>query len=101
MGPDSELELRSTVFLEALPAEVAVVGIPANEVEFGEIVKAYVVLKDEYKNNITKDDIINYCKDKLAVYKLPKEIEFIDELPRNAMGKVVRKELRNVIVISI
>jgi long-chain acyl-CoA synthetase len=81
--------------------EVAVVGIPANEVEFGEIIKAYVVLKDEYKNSITKDDIIDFCRDKLAIYKLPKEIEFIDELPRNAMGKVVRKELKNVMVISI
>ena len=81
--------------------EVAVVGVTPKETEFGQIVKAFIVLKDEYKNRITKDDIIDFCRDKLAIYKLPKEIEFIDELPRNAMGKVVRKELRNVMVISI
>ena len=74
--------------------EVAVIGVEAKEVELGQIVKAFIVLKDEHKEKTSKDDITNHCKDKLAAYKLPKEIEFIDELPKNALGKIVRKELR-------
>lgn len=74
--------------------EVAVVGITASEPEYGQIVKAFVVLKDEYKGTIGKDDIVKYCKDKLAIYKIPKEIEFVEELPKNVLGKVIRKELR-------
>ena len=74
--------------------EVSVVGITADVPEFGQIVKAFVVLEDEYKNTASKEDILNYCKDRLAVYKVPRKIEFIEELPRNSIGKVVRKELR-------
>lgn len=74
--------------------EVAVVGVPAKVREYGDIIKAVIVLKEEYKDSINEDDILNYCKDNLAIYKLPKEIKFIDELPRNAMGKVIRKDLR-------
>ena len=74
--------------------EVAVIGLKAEVIEYGQIIKAFVVLKKAHKGTISKDDILNYCKDNLAIYKLPKEIEFIDELPRNAMGKIIRKELR-------
>jgi long-chain acyl-CoA synthetase len=75
--------------------EVAVVGVQANEIEFGQIVKAFIVLKDEHKGSIKRDDIIAWCKDKLAVYKVPKEIEFVDELPKNELGKIVRRKLRD------
>ena len=74
--------------------EVAVVGSKANEIEYGQVVKAFIVMKDNYKDTITKDDIINYCKDKLAYIKIPKDIQFIQELPKNAMGKVIRKQLK-------
>jgi len=75
-------------------SEVAVVGVQANEVEFGQIVKAFIVLKEKYRDTASKDNIISFCKDRLAAYKVPREIEFIDELPKNALGKVIRKELR-------
>ena len=42
----------------------------------------------------TADDIVDYCKDKLATYKLPTEIEFLDELPKTNVGKVLKKDLR-------
>jgi long-chain acyl-CoA synthetase len=74
--------------------EVCVVGTQANETEFGQFVKAFVVPKETYRTTIRKEEIINFCNDKLAAYKLPKEVEFVDKLPKNSIGKVVRKELR-------
>jgi long-chain acyl-CoA synthetase len=74
--------------------EVAVVGVQPSETEFGQIPKAFIVTKDEYKPTTKKDDIVNFCIDKLALYKIPKEIEFVDKLPRNNLGKVIRKDLR-------
>ncbi|MCH7902389.1 AMP-binding protein, partial [archaeon] len=70
--------------------ESAVIGVP--DKFFGEAVKAFVVLK----NGITVDenDIISYCKQKVASYKKPKYIEFIENLPRNTMGKVQKNVLR-------
>ena len=58
----------------------------------GEQVKVFVVLKMGQK--ATAEDIIEYCKDKLAAYKLPTEIEFLDELPKTNVGKVLKKDLR-------
>lgn len=70
--------------------EAAVVGIP-HEV-YGEVPKAFIVLKDSQA--LTVDDVLNYCKKKLAKYKLPAVITFLDALPRNASGKVLKHTLR-------
>ena len=74
--------------------EAAVIGIPANDPEFGQFIKAFVALKDEYKEKTSREDIINYCRERLAVYKLPKKIQFVDALPRTSLGKVERKKLK-------
>jgi long-chain acyl-CoA synthetase len=58
----------------------------------GERIKAYVVLKDG--ESTTADEIIEYCKQNLVKYKTPKYVEFIDDLPKSAVGKILRKELR-------
>lgn len=71
--------------------EAAVIGIP-HEV-YGEVPKAYVVLKN--RCSISSDEILNYCKRKLAKYKTPVEIEFLEALPRNASGKVLKHVLRS------
>lgn len=78
--------------LYEIPAilEAAVVGIPHQV--YGEVPKAYVVCKEG--QSLTKDDVISYCKTKLASYKLPVEVEFIKVLPRNASGKVLKTALR-------
>ena len=75
-----------------LPAvlEVAVVGIP--HPKWLEVPKAYVVLKPGEK--LSADEITDHCKSALAKFKVPKEIEFIDQLPRNPSGKVLKRELR-------
>jgi len=69
--------------------EAAAIGIP-NE-RSGETVKLYVVKNDE---SVTADDIMRYCRENLTGYKVPKEIEFRDDLPKTNVGKILRRELR-------
>lgn len=71
--------------------EVAIVGVP-HEV-YGEVPKAFIVVKEG--QSLTEEEVLNYCKTKLAKYKLPAEVEFLDELPRNASGKVLKHSLRD------
>jgi long-chain acyl-CoA synthetase len=72
--------------------EVGVVGV--KDVKVGENVKAFVVLEGEARGNLSEVDIIDYCQDKLAPYKIPKIIEFVGEIPKTDIGKVSRRELR-------
>jgi acyl-CoA synthetase (AMP-forming)/AMP-acid ligase II len=71
-------------------SEAVVIGVP-DEV-FGEEVKAYIILNDREK--ATGEEIKNYCEPFLADYKIPKFIELVYDLPRNPMGKVMKKVLR-------
>ncbi|OZS78125.1 class I adenylate-forming enzyme family protein [Chryseomicrobium aureum] len=70
--------------------EAAVVGVP--HPIYGEVPKAYVVLKSN--QNVTEEDVKTYCSHHIAKYKVPEEIDFLDELPRNASGKVLKNVLR-------
>jgi long-chain acyl-CoA synthetase len=69
-----------------------VVGVPDPKV--GQMIKAYVVLQSEARGKISEEDIIEYCRQNLAHYKVPKIIEFRGELPKTDVGKVSRRELR-------
>jgi long-chain acyl-CoA synthetase len=71
--------------------EACAIGVP--DPKRGESVKVFVVLKEG--ETATPQDLIDFCKTRLAVYKLPTEIEFRLELPKTAVGKVLRKELRD------
>lgn len=70
--------------------EVAVIGVPSEK--WGEEVKAVVVLKSG--KNLTAEELRDFCDGKLAGFKKPKSVEFVDELPRNLTGKILKKELR-------
>jgi acyl-CoA synthetase (AMP-forming)/AMP-acid ligase II len=70
--------------------EVAVIGVP--DVEWGEEIKAIVVLKSG--QTATADELRAYCKSRLASYKVPRYITFVDELLRNALGKVLKTDIR-------
>lgn len=73
--------------------EVGVVS--AHDANIGETIKAYVVLKPEYKGGkITERDIIEWAKERLSAYKYPRHVEFINILPRTAVGKIFRRKLR-------
>jgi len=70
--------------------ECAVVGVP--DEHSGEVVKVYIVKGDA---NLTEQQVMAHCKEQLTNYKRPKYIEFINELPKNTVGKTLRRELRN------
>jgi acyl-CoA synthetase (AMP-forming)/AMP-acid ligase II len=72
-------------------AEVAVIGV--DDEEFGQRLKAFVVLSGNGKE-ATEEDLKGFVKKNLARYKVPREVAFLDELPRNATGKVLKRELR-------
>ena len=69
--------------------EVACIGVP-NE-KTGEALKVFVVKKDL---SLTKEELIEFCRTELTAYKVPKDIEFRDELPKSNVGKILRRELR-------
>jgi long-chain acyl-CoA synthetase len=69
--------------------ETAVIGVPDGA--SGEAVKAFVVLRDA---TLTEAAIRSYCREHLTAYKVPKSIEFRDDLPKSNVGKILRKELR-------
>jgi fatty-acyl-CoA synthase len=71
-------------------ADVAVVGVEDDE--FGQRLKAVIVKRDGEK--LSAEDVKAYVKQHLARYKVPRDVDFIDELPRNATGKVLKRELR-------
>ncbi|HAT6818344.1 TPA: AMP-binding protein [Legionella pneumophila] len=70
--------------------EVGVVGVV--DEESGERVKACIVRKD---STLTAEQIINHCKEHLTAYKIPKVVEFFDELPKTNVGKILRRALKN------
>jgi len=86
------LEIDEILFQHPRILEACTIGVP--DAYRGEAPKAFVVVKPG--EQLTKEEIIAYCKEKLAPYKVPREIEFIDALPKSAIGKILRKEVREM-----
>ncbi|WP_028322105.1 AMP-binding protein [Desulfatiglans anilini] len=84
-------EVENLLFKLPAVADVAVVGV--QDPYRGESPKAYIILKAEYKNKIDEKDVIAWCKENMATYKRPREVEFRDDLPRSAAGKILRRVL--------
>jgi fatty-acyl-CoA synthase len=84
-------EVESAICDHPDVAEVAVVGVPDDK--WGEAVKAIVVMKPG--KAATPSDIINFTRERIAAFKTPKSVEFIQALPRNASGKILRRHLRD------
>jgi len=84
-------EVEDVLFEHPDIKEAGVVGIPD---EFsGEGVKAFVVLKDPSKK-VTEQEVIDFCQKRLAKFKAPKKVEFVQDLPKTLIGKVLRRKLR-------
>jgi long-chain acyl-CoA synthetase len=87
-------EVEEKLFAHPAILEAGVVGVP--DPNIGETIKAFVVLKPEFREEgkITERDIIEWSKEKMAGYKYPRKVEFLNALPRTAVGKIFRRKLR-------
>jgi len=87
----ASLEVERVLYELPEILEAAVVGIP--HPKWLEVPKAYVALKPGA--SLSEEALIDHCRKKLAKFKVPKEVEFVDQLPRNPSGKVLKRELRD------
>lgn len=85
------VEIDNVLFDHPKILEVCVVGVP--DEYRGETLKAFIVLKEG--ETMTEEEVIAYCRERLAAYKVPKLVEFVAELPKSTVGKILRRELRD------
>jgi len=85
-------EVEEVLYNHPGVVEVAVFGVP--DLNLGEAVVCYVVKKEE---DLTEENLLDYCREHLAKYKLPSKIEFLEELPKNTTGKILRRALKDLV----
>ncbi|WXG39721.1 MAG: AMP-binding protein [Candidatus Freyarchaeum deiterrae] len=85
-------EIEEVIFEHPAVLECAVIGIP--DPKAGENIKAFISLKPECKGKITEEEMKNWIKERVAAYKYPRYVEFIDTIPKTIVGKVLRRVLR-------
>jgi long-chain acyl-CoA synthetase len=88
----SPVEIDNVLFDHPKILEACVIGVP--DKYRGETVKAFIVVKEG--EVLTEEEVVKYCKENLAAYKVPKLIEFVDELPKSVVGKILRRKLREM-----
>lgn len=84
-------DVEDVLYQHPAVKEAAVVGVP--HPYRGETVRAYVSLKEGFE--VTEEELIQFCKERMADYKYPREIVFLKELPKTATGKFLRRQLRD------
>jgi len=85
-------EVEDILFEHPAVKEAAVVGVPDSE--SGEAVKAFIVLKAGNQGKTSPEEIMDFCRERIASYKAPKIVDFRDELPKTPVGKILKRELR-------
>jgi long-chain acyl-CoA synthetase len=85
-------EIEEVLYAHPAVAEAAVIGV-ADE-RYGEEVKAVLALRPSAAGSLTPEEVVGYCRSKLAAYKVPRIVEIRDTLPKTATGKILKRELR-------
>jgi fatty-acyl-CoA synthase len=83
-------EVENALFEHSNVADAAVIGVPSEK--WGETILAFLVARDG--EPIPAGEVIEFCRERLAGYKVPRQVEFLEAIPRNATGKVLKKDLR-------
>jgi fatty-acyl-CoA synthase len=86
-------EVENVIYHHPAVAEVAVIGVP--HPKWQEVGMAVVVIKPD--QSVSAEEVIAFCQGKLARYKIPQSVVFVDSLPRTAAGKVLKRELRDLV----
>lgn len=85
-------EIEEILYEHPAIMECSVFGVP--DPMKGEQIVAYIILKPEYKGKVSEDEILHFAKENLAAYKYPRLIKFVRNLPKSAVGKVLRRVIR-------
>src|SRR5262245_61282994 len=85
-------EVEAIMYRHPAIAEVGVVGVP--DPYRGEDIVAFVVAKPEARGKVTEPQIVEWCRGEMAVYKAPRQVRFVEALPKTASGKVLKRLLR-------
>jgi long-chain acyl-CoA synthetase len=85
-------DVEDVIYQHPAVRETAVVGVPDSY--RGETVKAYIALKEDMPGTVTEEEIISFCKQRMAAYKYPRQVEFVPEVPKTLTGKFLRRRLR-------
>ena len=85
-------DVEDVIYQHPAVKETAVVGVP--DAYRGETVKAFVALKEDAQSSVTPEEIISFCKSRMAAYKYPRQVEIVSEIPKTLTGKFLRRTLR-------
>jgi long-chain acyl-CoA synthetase len=85
-------EVEDVLYQHQAIREAAVIGVP--DPYRGETVKAFVAVKDNFKDKATPEELIEFCKKRMAAYKYPRLLEIVPEVPKTITGKFLRRALR-------
>jgi long-chain acyl-CoA synthetase len=88
----SPVEVEEVILQHPAVAEAGVIGMP--DTVYGEEIKAFVVMKPD--KHVNEEELVAFCKNCLPTFKLPKRVQFVESLPKNILGKVLRAELRQL-----
>ncbi len=89
----SSIEIERRLYAHDAVLECAVIAVP--DPKWGEVPRAFVVLKSGCK--ATEQELLDFCREGMSAYKCPKSIEFLDSLPKGGTGKILKRELRNLL----
>ena len=85
-------DVEDVIYQHPAVKETAVIGVPDDY--RGETVKAFIALKDDMQGSVSEEEIISFCKQRMAAYKYPRQVEFVAEIPKTLTGKFLRRSLR-------
>jgi long-chain acyl-CoA synthetase len=85
-------DVEDVIYQHPAVKETAVVGVP--DPYRGETVKAFVAIKEGMENRVSPEEIMAFCKERMAAYKYPRQVEIVSEIPKTLTGKFLRRTLR-------